>query len=69
MVGFSGRVWDSGVGCGTVAAAIYEGVPIRVLSAALYEGISCWGEVGFADRVFSALCREFGGREEKSGRS
>lgn len=73
LIGFrhgwlSGRVWDSGAGCGTVADAIDEGVPTRVLTAALYEGISCW-EADFADRMFSALCRECGGREEKAGRS
>jgi 6-phosphogluconate dehydrogenase len=69
MVGFLGRLWDSGAGRGTVAAAIVEGFPIRVLTAAVYEGISCWAQADFADRVFSALCREFGGREEKSERS
>lgn len=69
MVGFSGRVWDLGAGCGTVTAAASGGVPTRVLTAALCEGISCWGEAEVADRVLSAVCRECGGREEKAGRS
>jgi hypothetical protein len=68
MVGFLGRLWNSGAGRGTVAAALDEGFPTRVLTAALYEGISCW-EAHFADRVFSALCRVCGGREAKAGRS
>jgi 6-phosphogluconate dehydrogenase len=69
MVGFLGRLWNSGAGRGTVAAALVEGFPIRLLTAALYEENSCWAQADFANRTLSALCREFGGREEKSERS
>lgn len=70
MKGFRhGWLLRSGAGYGTVTAATYEDVPTRVLTAALYEGISSWGQADFTDRVFSAWCRECGGREEKAGRS
>ena len=56
-----GGVADSGEGRWTVHAAIDEGVPAPVLSAALYARFSSRGEADFADRVLSALRREFGG--------
>ena len=65
---FSGRVSDSGEGRWTVLAAVDEGVPAHVLTAALYERFSSQGEADFADRVLSAMRREFGGHDEKQGR-
>jgi 6-phosphogluconate dehydrogenase len=62
---FSGRVSDSGEGRWTIAAAIDESVPVPVLSAALYERFGSRGESDFADKLLSALRREFGGHEEK----
>jgi 6-phosphogluconate dehydrogenase len=61
---FSGRVSDSGEGRWTVLAAIDEGVQVPVLSTALYERFSSRGEAGFADRLLSALRKEFGGHAE-----
>jgi 6-phosphogluconate dehydrogenase len=62
---FSGRVSDSGEGRWTVMAAVDEGVPAHVLTAALYERFSSRGESGFADRLLSAMRKQFGGHHEK----
>jgi 6-phosphogluconate dehydrogenase len=64
---FHGRVSDSGEGRWTVMAAIEEAVPAHVLTAALYERFSSRGEADFADRILSAMRREFGGHEERPG--
>ncbi|MGH9115571.1 MAG: phosphogluconate dehydrogenase (NAD(+)-dependent, decarboxylating), partial [Acidimicrobiales bacterium] len=63
--GFAGRVSDSGEGRWTIMAAIDEAVPAHVLSAALYERFSSRGEADFADRILSAMRKEFGGHDEK----
>ena len=60
-----GRVSDSGEGRWTNLAAIDEGVPAHVLTAALYERFSSRGEADFADKVLSAMRKEFGGHDEK----
>jgi len=65
LKGYAGRVADSGEGRWTIAAAIDESVPAPVLSAALYERFSSRGEAEFANRVLSAMRREFGGHAEK----
>jgi 6-phosphogluconate dehydrogenase len=62
---FSGRVSDSGEGRWTIAAAIDEAVPVPVLSAALYERFSSRGDADFANRVLSAMRKQFGGHDEK----
>ena len=62
---FSGRVSDSGEGRWTIMAAIDEGVPAHVLTAALFERFSSRGEAEYADRVLSAMRKEFGGHVEK----
>jgi 6-phosphogluconate dehydrogenase len=62
---FAGRVSDSGEGRWTTIAAIDEAVPAHVLTAALYERFSSRGEADFADRILSALRKEFGGHAEK----
>ena len=64
---FSGRVSDSGEGRWTSIAAIEEGVPAPVLSNALYSRFSSRGLDDFADRVLSAMRKQFGGHEEKKG--
>jgi len=64
--GFSGRVSDSGEGRWTIKAAIDEGVPAYVLTTALMERFSSRGEGDFADRMLSAMRKEFGGHDEKS---
>lgn len=63
---FAGRVSDSGEGRWTVMAAIDEAVPAHVLTAALFERFSSRGEADFADRVLSAMRKEFGGHDEKA---
>ena len=65
MSGFAGRVSDSGEGRWTVKAAIDEGVPAYVLTTALLERFSSRGEGDFADRILSAMRKEFGGHDEK----
>jgi 6-phosphogluconate dehydrogenase len=62
---FAGRVSDSGEGRWTSIAAIEEGVPSPVLTAALYSRFSSRGLDDFADRVLSAMRKEFGGHDEK----
>jgi 6-phosphogluconate dehydrogenase len=64
LSGFEGRVSDSGEGRWTVKAAIDESVPAPVLSAALYERFQSRGEGNIADRLLSAMRREFGGHKE-----
>jgi 6-phosphogluconate dehydrogenase len=62
---FEGRVSDSGEGRWTVHAAIDEGVPADVLSAALFARFTSRGEADFADKLLSAMRKEFGGHDEK----
>ncbi|MCY7304375.1 MAG: decarboxylating 6-phosphogluconate dehydrogenase [Thermoleophilia bacterium] len=63
--GFAGRVSDSGEGRWTAIAAIEEGVPADVLTAALYSRFSSRDEGLFANKVLSAMRRQFGGHHEK----
>ncbi len=62
---FGGRVSDSGEGRWTALAAIEEGVPTPVLTAALFERFSSQGHAQFADKILSAMRKEFGGHDEK----
>ena len=64
--GFEGRVSDSGEGRWTALAAIDEGVPAPVLTSALFARFSSRGNADFADRVLSAMRKEFGGHFEKT---
>jgi 6-phosphogluconate dehydrogenase len=64
--GFAGRVSDSGEGRWTAAAAIDVGVPAPVLTAALASRFSSRGADEFANKVLSAMRKEFGGHIEKS---
>jgi 6-phosphogluconate dehydrogenase len=66
LSGFQGRVSDSGEGRWTLKAAIDTSVPVPVLSAALFERFSSRGEGGFADKLLSAMRREFGGHAEQT---
>jgi 6-phosphogluconate dehydrogenase len=65
LADFEGRVSDSGEGRWTVLAAVDEGVPATVLSTALFERFTSRGEADFADRLLSAMRKEFGGHAEK----
>ena len=62
---FAGHVSDSGEGRWTLAAAIDESVPAPVLSAALFERFSSRGGADFANRLQSAMRKQFGGHQEK----
>ncbi|MGB9093560.1 MAG: decarboxylating 6-phosphogluconate dehydrogenase [Gallionella sp.] len=64
--GFSGRVSDSGEGRWTALAAIDEGVPAPVISAALFGRFASRGDADYADRLLSAMRKQFGGHHEKS---
>lgn len=65
LPGFSGRVSDSGEGRWTILAAIDEGVPTPVISAALFERFSSRGDDDYANRLLSAMRKQFGGHDEK----
>jgi 6-phosphogluconate dehydrogenase len=65
LAGFTGRVSDSGEGRWTAQAAVDEGVPAPVLAAALFGRFESQGQAGYADRVLSAMRKEFGGHAEK----
>jgi 6-phosphogluconate dehydrogenase len=62
---FSGRVSDSGEGRWTIAAAIDEGVPAPVIATALFDRFISQGNAEFADRLLSAMRKQFGGHDEK----
>jgi 6-phosphogluconate dehydrogenase len=61
---FQGRVSDSGEGRWTIQAAIEAGVPVPVLSSALYERFASRGDALFADKLLSAMRKQFGGHHE-----
>jgi 6-phosphogluconate dehydrogenase len=63
---FAGRVSDSGEGRWTVQAAVDLGIPAGVLTTALFERFSSQGQSDYADRLLSAMRKEFGGHDEKS---
>jgi 6-phosphogluconate dehydrogenase len=62
---FSGRVSDSGEGRWTSIAAIDVGVPAPVLSIALYSRFASRDLDQFANKILSAMRKEFGGHAEK----
>jgi 6-phosphogluconate dehydrogenase len=65
LAAFAGRVSDSGEGRWTSIAAIEEGVPAGVLTTALYERFASRDLDDFADKVLSAMRKQFGGHAEK----
>ena len=65
LADLEGRVSDSGEGRWTSIAAIEEGVPAPVLSSALYSRFASRDLDDFANKVLSAMRRQFGGHEEK----
>lgn len=62
---FSGRVSDSGEGRWTAIAAIEEGVPAPVLSAAVFSRFESRDRADYANKVLSAMRKQFGGHHEK----
>jgi len=65
LAGFEGRVSDSGEGRWTILASVDTGAPAPVLATALYERFISRGEADFADKILSAMRKEFGGHDEK----
>jgi 6-phosphogluconate dehydrogenase len=64
---YSGRVSDSGEGRWTLLAAVDEGVPVHVLSASLFDRFESRDEAEFANKILSAMRKQFGGHSEKPG--
>ncbi|WP_353150289.1 phosphogluconate dehydrogenase (NAD(+)-dependent, decarboxylating) [Pollutimonas bauzanensis] len=62
---YAGRVSDSGEGRWALSAAIDQGVPTPVLSAALFSRFESRGNADYANRVLSAMRKQFGGHVEK----
>jgi 6-phosphogluconate dehydrogenase len=61
---YSGYVEDSGEGRWTIQAAIEEAVPAEVLSAALYTRFRSRQDHTFAEKILSAMRKQFGGHRE-----
>jgi 6-phosphogluconate dehydrogenase len=62
--GFTGYVQDSGEGRWTLLAAIEEAVPAEVLSASLYARFRSRQDHTFAEKLLSAMRKQFGGHTE-----
>lgn len=62
---YTGHVSDSGEGRWALAAAVDQGVPTPVLSAALFSRFESRGNADYANRVLSAMRKQFGGHVEK----
>ena len=60
-----GRVSDSGEGRWTLHAAIDAAVPMPVLAAALHARFASRDQDDYANRLLSAMRREFGGHHER----
>ncbi|NYT85990.1 phosphogluconate dehydrogenase (NAD(+)-dependent, decarboxylating) [Pollutimonas harenae] len=63
--GYTGHVSDSGEGRWALSAAIDQGVPTPVLSAALFSRFESRGNADYANRVLSAMRKQFGGHAEQ----
>ncbi len=62
---FEGRVSDSGQGRWTVQAGVELGVPVSVISASLFDRFASRDNDEYANKVLSAMRKEFGGHHEK----
>ena len=63
---FNGRVSDSGEGRWTVQAAVEIGVPAAVLTASLFTRFASQGNADYANKLQSAMRKQFGGHAEKN---
>ena len=61
---YEGFVQDSGEGRWTITAALEEAVPADVLTAALYTRFRSRQEHTFAEKMLSAMRKQFGGHVE-----
>jgi 6-phosphogluconate dehydrogenase len=66
LADYGGHVSDSGEGRWTALAAVDEGVPAPVISAALFARFGSRGDADYADRLLSAMRKQFGGHNEKA---
>jgi 6-phosphogluconate dehydrogenase len=66
LAGFSGAVDDSGEGRWTVQAAVDTAVSAPVLTAALYARFRSRQDHTFAEKLLSALRKQFGGHVERA---
>jgi 6-phosphogluconate dehydrogenase len=66
---FVGEVADSGEGRWTINAAIDAGVPVPVLATALFARFSSRHHDDFANKLLSAMRREFGGHVERMAKA
>mgnify|MGYP001032039140 CR=1 FL=1 len=66
LASLRGHVADSGEGRWMLQAAIDDGVPAPVLATALFARFASRGADDFANRVLSAMRREFGGHPERA---
>jgi 6-phosphogluconate dehydrogenase len=64
LTSYSGYVEDSGEGRWTIQAAIEEAVPADVLTAALYTRFRSRKVHTFAEKMLSAMRKQFGGHQE-----
>ena len=64
LASYSGHVQDSGEGRWTINAAIEEAVPVPVRSAALFARFRSLQVSTFADKMLSAMRKQFGGHQE-----
>jgi 6-phosphogluconate dehydrogenase len=62
---FSGYVQDSGEGRWTIEAAIEEAVPADVLTASLYSRFRSRQDHTYAEKMLSAMRKQFGGHTEQ----
>jgi 6-phosphogluconate dehydrogenase len=68
LSGYTGFVEDSGEGRWTVQAAMEEAVPANVLSASLYARFRSRQDHTFAEKILSAMRKQFGGHLEPGDR-
>jgi 6-phosphogluconate dehydrogenase len=68
LSGYTGHVEDSGEGRWTVLAAVEEAVPADVLSASLYARFRSRQAHTFAEKILSAMRKQFGGHVEPGDR-
>jgi 6-phosphogluconate dehydrogenase len=66
---FEGVVQDSGEGRWTVQAAVEQAVPAPVLAASLFARFRSRRHPTFADKLLSAMRRQFGGHVEPPAKS
>ena len=64
LAAYAGFVHDSGEGRWTLQSAIEEGVSADVLAAALFARFRSQKEHTFAEKMLSAMRKQFGGHEE-----